>query len=168
MAPSHAGGELQAMRIPDLDGTDLSAVAETGTMLRRRLGARRPSRDPGRGRDAVRAQRRGDADPEVRGHLVGANGSSGSSRRTAAARTPRTRRIAARRAHGGQIWRYDPKHERLELVATFGIDDDFEGPDNITVSPYGYAVMCTDGEDDRQFLAGITRGGGRSRWRATG
>ncbi len=36
---------------------------------------------------------------------------------------------------------------------------DFEGPDNITVSPYGYAVMCTDGEDDNQFLAGITGDG---------
>jgi secreted PhoX family phosphatase len=29
-------------------------------------------------------------------------------------------------------------------------------PDNITVSPHGYAVMCTDGEDANQFLAGIT------------
>jgi uncharacterized protein len=58
--------------------------------------------------------------------------------------------------HGGQIWRYDPRRSRLTLVVRFEQDHDFEGPDNITVSPHGYAVMCTDGEDGDQFLAGIT------------
>ncbi len=62
--------------------------------------------------------------------------------------------------HGGQIWRYHPRRDRLELVVRFEPADDFEGPDNITVSPHGFAVMCTDGEDDRQFLAGITPTGG--------
>jgi uncharacterized protein len=61
--------------------------------------------------------------------------------------------------HGGQIWRYDPRRSRLTLVVRFAPDDDFEGPDNITVSPHGYLVMCTDGEDSDQFLAGITRDG---------
>jgi hypothetical protein len=61
--------------------------------------------------------------------------------------------------HGGQIWRYHPRRDRLELVVVFDPADDFQGPDNITVSPFGYAVMCTDGDDDRQFLAGITPGG---------
>lgn len=61
--------------------------------------------------------------------------------------------------HGGQIWRYDPGRSTLELVVRFAQDHDFEGPDNITVSPFGYAVMCTDGEDARQFLAGITARG---------
>jgi secreted PhoX family phosphatase len=41
----------------------------------------------------------------------------------------------------------------------FAQDDDDEGPDNITGAPYGYALMCTDGDDDRQFLAGVTRHG---------
>jgi secreted PhoX family phosphatase len=61
--------------------------------------------------------------------------------------------------HGGQIWRYDPRRDRLELVVRFEPADDFQGPDNITVSPYGFAVMCTDGDDDRQFVAGITPDG---------
>jgi secreted PhoX family phosphatase len=41
----------------------------------------------------------------------------------------------------------------------FEPSDAFEGPDIITVSPHGYAVMCTDGEDDNQFLAGVTARG---------
>ena len=61
--------------------------------------------------------------------------------------------------HGGQVWRYDPLRGRLRLVVRFEPADDFQGPDNITVSPHGYAVMCTDGDDDRQFLGGITPGG---------
>ena len=28
-----------------------------------------------------------------------------------------------------------------------------------TLAPHGYAVMCTDGDDDAQFLAGITAAG---------
>jgi uncharacterized protein len=31
----------------------------------------------------------------------------------------------------------------------------FDGPDNITAGPHGFAVACTDGEDD-QWLVGIT------------
>jgi secreted PhoX family phosphatase len=41
----------------------------------------------------------------------------------------------------------------------FAPADDFAGPDNITVSPFGYAVMCTDSDDDAQFVAGITEDG---------
>jgi uncharacterized protein len=59
-------------------------------------------------------------------------------------------------AHGGQIWAYDPHRGTLRMVVRFEQSNDFEGPDNITVSPHGYAVMCTDGEDANQFLAGIT------------
>jgi secreted PhoX family phosphatase len=57
--------------------------------------------------------------------------------------------------HGGQVWAYDPHRGTLRLVVRFERDDDFEGPDNITVSSHGYAVMCTDGDDADQFLAGI-------------
>lgn len=34
----------------------------------------------------------------------------------------------------------------------------FDGPDNITASPHGYALACTDGEDD-QWLVGIDESG---------
>jgi uncharacterized protein len=57
-------------------------------------------------------------------------------------------------AHGGQIWAYDLHRGTLRLVVRFEQDDDFERADNITVSPHGYAVMCTDGT--QPFLAGIT------------
>jgi hypothetical protein len=61
--------------------------------------------------------------------------------------------------HGGQVWRYDARRRTLTLVVVFTPTDDFQGPDNITVSPHGYAVMCTDGDDDSQFLAGIAADG---------
>ena len=51
-------------------------------------------------------------------------------------------------AHGGQVWRYTPRRDRLELVVLFAPADDFAGPDNITVAPFGDAVMCTDSDDD--------------------
>jgi hypothetical protein len=61
--------------------------------------------------------------------------------------------------HGGQIWRYDPRRRTLRLVVIFTPEHDFQGPVNITVPPHGDAVMCTDGDDERQFLAGITPDG---------
>jgi len=38
-------------------------------------------------------------------------------------------------------------------------DSPFDGPDNITAGPHGFALACTDGEDD-QWLLGITDDGG--------
>ena len=35
----------------------------------------------------------------------------------------------------------------------------FDGPDNITAGPHGFALACTDGEDD-QWLVGINEDGG--------
>ena len=63
--------------------------------------------------------------------------------------------------HGGQIWRLDPTAGSLQLVAWFAPDSFAEGPDNITTSPYGYVIACTDGEDDDQYLVGITDEGDR-------
>ena len=61
-------------------------------------------------------------------------------------------------AHAGQIWRYSPRHETIELVALFPIGTAFDGPDNITAGPHGFALACTDGEDD-QYLVGINDSG---------
>jgi secreted PhoX family phosphatase len=58
-------------------------------------------------------------------------------------------------AHSGQIWKYDPVAQTMELVVLFPVGTPFDGPDNITVGPHGFAVACTDGEDD-QWLVGIT------------
>ena len=46
----------------------------------------------------------------------------------------------------------------MELVALFARDVAYDEPDNITVGPHGFALACTDGEDD-QWLVAITDDG---------
>jgi secreted PhoX family phosphatase len=60
--------------------------------------------------------------------------------------------------HAGQIWQYDSYQHTVELVAIFPKGSNFDGPDNVTVGPHGFALACTDGEDD-QLLVGITEDG---------
>ena len=53
--------------------------------------------------------------------------------------------------HDGQIWKLDPVANTLELQVIFGVNpdpesDNFDGPDNITVAPWGGLVLCSDGE----------------------
>ena len=53
--------------------------------------------------------------------------------------------------HDGQVWRLDPAANTMELVVRFGVNDDpesdnIDGPDNITVSPWGGLLVCCDGE----------------------
>ncbi|MFC0596969.1 alkaline phosphatase PhoX [Streptomyces palmae] len=67
-------------------------------------------------------------------------------------------------AHDGQVWFYDPKRRTLTLKVRFGVNQDpsrdgaFDGPDNITVSPYGGLVIAEDGEGV-QHLFGATEDG---------
>ncbi|MEU2686366.1 alkaline phosphatase PhoX [Streptomyces hygroscopicus] len=66
--------------------------------------------------------------------------------------------------HDGQVWFYDPKRRTLTLKVLLGINPDpskdgaFDGPDNITVSPYGGLVIAEDGEGI-QHLFGATEDG---------
>ena len=67
--------------------------------------------------------------------------------------------------HDGQVWFYDPRE-----VAHHAQDDlrrqprpghrrrNFDGPDNITVSPYGGLILAEDGEG-RSHLVGVTEQG---------
>ncbi|MEV1176368.1 alkaline phosphatase PhoX [Nonomuraea sp. NPDC049784] len=63
--------------------------------------------------------------------------------------------------HDGQVWFYDPRHETVTLKVLFGVNPDpaqdtnFDGPDNITVSPYGGVILAEDGEGI-QHLVGVT------------
>jgi secreted PhoX family phosphatase len=62
--------------------------------------------------------------------------------------------------HDGQVWFYDPLQSTLELVLRFAYtpddqDSDPDGPDNISVSPYGGVILAEDGEG-RQHLVGAT------------
>ncbi|MGH3389332.1 MAG: alkaline phosphatase PhoX [Actinomadura sp.] len=66
--------------------------------------------------------------------------------------------------HDGQVWFYDPRSETITLKTIFGVnpdpekDTDYDGPDNITVSPYGGVILAEDGEGI-QHLVGVTERG---------
>ncbi|KOU01628.1 Tat pathway signal sequence domain protein [Streptomyces sp. NRRL F-5755] len=66
--------------------------------------------------------------------------------------------------HDGQVWFYDPRRRTLTLKVLLGINPDpeedgaFDGPDNITVSPYGGLIIAEDGEGI-QHLFGATDDG---------
>ena len=64
--------------------------------------------------------------------------------------------------HDGQVWFYDPAKETVTLTTIFGVNldpdvdaDNYDGPDNITVSPYGGVILAEDG-DGVQHLVGVT------------
>jgi uncharacterized protein len=69
--------------------------------------------------------------------------------------------------HDGQVWFYDPKRRTLTLKVLLGVNPDpskggaFDGPDNITVSPYDGLIIAEDGE-------GVSRASLRSKRRAPG
>ena len=67
--------------------------------------------------------------------------------------------------HDGQVWFYDPATETVTLKTIFGVNpdpdvdtDNYDGPDNITVSPYGGVILAEDGEGI-QHLVGVTAQG---------
>jgi secreted PhoX family phosphatase len=47
---------------------------------------------------------------------------------------------------------------RIELAVLFPVWTPYDEPDNITVGPHGFALACTDGEED-QWLVGIAEDG---------
>ena len=65
--------------------------------------------------------------------------------------------------HDGQIWFLDPLAQTIRLVTVFAYtkadqDSDEDGPDNITVSPYGGVLIAEDGEG-KQHLVGVNDAG---------
>ncbi|NEA24023.1 alkaline phosphatase PhoX [Actinomadura bangladeshensis] len=63
----------------------------------------------------------------------------------------------AARDHAGQVWTYDPRRNEIELQLIFKPGGRFDGPDNITVSPYGGGVILAEDGDGEQYLVGTTR-----------
>ena len=64
--------------------------------------------------------------------------------------------------HDGQVWFYDPAKQTVTLKTIFGVNpdptvdaDNYDGPDNITVSPYGGVILAEDG-NGVQHLVGVT------------
>ncbi len=66
--------------------------------------------------------------------------------------------------HDGQVWFYDPKESTVTLRTIFGVNPDpgaegaFDGPDNITLSPYGGLLIAENGVG-LSHLVGLTAGG---------
>lgn len=63
----------------------------------------------------------------------------------------------------GQVWRYVPgktpqEGGTIELFAEPNNQSILDGPDNITVAPFGDLIICEDG-DDEQFVRGISPSG---------
>lgn len=56
----------------------------------------------------------------------------------------------------GQVWKYTPGAETLELVLHISPDSVFDSPDNICVSPYGGGVMIAEDGGGEQYLVGTT------------
>jgi secreted PhoX family phosphatase len=66
-------------------------------------------------------------------------------------------------SHDGQVWFLNPRRETIELRLRFAYtptdqDTDPDGPDNITVSPFGGVMVAEDGEG-AQHLVGATDDG---------
>ncbi|MGY1622728.1 alkaline phosphatase PhoX [Geodermatophilus sp. SYSU D00965] len=70
---------------------------------------------------------------------------------------------ASAASHDGQVWFLDPRKGTIELTLRFAYtpsdqDGDPDGPDNITVSPFGGVIIAEDGEGV-QHLVGATDDG---------
>ena len=65
--------------------------------------------------------------------------------------------------HDGQVWFIHPKRDTIELRLHFAYtpedqDSDPDGPDNITVSPYGGVILAEDGEGKQHLVGSTDRG----------
>ncbi|MEY2933431.1 MAG: putative signal peptide protein [Pseudomonadota bacterium] len=141
----HAGGLLEALCVP-ITG-DLSVIREVGTVLPVRW-VRVPNSNPIGIEEPLRRQVYGLGATNIQkaeGIWLGSDGNIWFV--SSFARTP-----GAAVAHGGQIWRYDPIEEQMVLMVLFAPNSPFDGPDNVTASPHGFAVVCTDGTVDNWLL----------------
>lgn len=139
----HKGGTFQAMKVPGV-ATDLSEIDVPGTVVEGIEWVDVPNRDPGRG-----APTRTQTDAT---HIQKAEGTWWGTDGTAWIVSSFGRDTV--KPHDGQVFRYDPVANTLTLVVQFGAADPFDGPDNITISPWGFAFLCEDGEGE-QFVIGV-------------
>jgi uncharacterized protein len=155
----HAGGTLRAMAIQGVNA-DLSEIDRAGTVLDVRW-VEVPNADPGDQDTPTREQAIGKgATPihKAEGAWRGHDGCLWFTSSYADGPGADEADDVSAAAHAGQIWRYDPRKETMQLVVQFPHGSPFDGPDNITVGPHGFALVCTDGEDDNWLLAIDERG----------
>ncbi|MGP4023939.1 alkaline phosphatase PhoX [Actinomadura sp. 3N407] len=140
------GGKLEALNVPGVP--DLSLVTEPGTRLRAEW-ADVP--DPLAKQTSVRRQ----FDDITRSQkLEGAWWGHGKAYFVASFSRKSS---GAAGDHAGQVWTYDPRRNEVELQLIFKPGGRFDGPDNITVSPYGGGVILAEDGDGEQYLVGTTR-----------
>jgi uncharacterized protein len=155
----HAGGRLEAMRVSEIT-TDLSVVQVPGTKLRVSW-IPVPNVNPGANDASVREQVVGLGATQIQkceGCWAGLDGSVWFVASYGGGPEAEDAEDVSAVAHSGQVWRYDPHKETIELVVLFPLGTPYDSPDNITVAPHGFALACTDGDDD-QWLVGITPDG---------
>ena len=150
-------GTLEALRASTTDGThvpDLSQITEIGTVLRAEWVEVRD-------RDArdTSVRRQFDDDEVTRGRKLEGMwwGDDGAYVVSSFARE----KDGEAATHDGQVWFLDPREQTLTLHLRFAATDDPsdpDGPDNITVSPYGGVLIAEDGKGAPHLL-GATPGG---------
>lgn len=152
----HGGGTLEAMVVPATEGADLSVIDRVGQVLEVDW-VEVPNPDPRRGDAPVREQaivRGATSIQKCEGTWRADDGSVWFvASRADGPNASEPQDVTAKR-HVGQIYRYDPLKRTLELVVHFSPGAPFDQPDNLTFGPHGFAVACTDGDDD-QWLFGV-------------
>jgi uncharacterized protein len=150
----HAGGALEALEVIGVD-TDLSIVSEPGSIFDVQW-VPVANVNPGDDDTSVREQviaASATPIPKCEGTWVGIDGSIwfvGSRGDGPDAEDEEDRSAGL---HSGHIWRFDPYDQTIQLVVQLPHGSPYDGPDNITVSPHGFALACTDGEDDQWLIA---------------
>ncbi len=54
--------------------------------------------------------------------------------------------------HEGQVWEFNPRKSTIELVVRIAPGGRFDGPDNITISPYGSNIVLAEDGDGENYL----------------
>jgi uncharacterized protein len=151
----HAGGKLQAMRVPGV--SDLSEIDETGKTFDGIEWVDVP--DPLAKETATRFQ---DYGKEGITHAQKLEGCYWGGKSVYFVCSFAKKKDGSKADHFGQVWRYDPKAKKLTLVVVFGPDTDLEKPgeepDNISLAPSGGLMICEDGEG-AQHVFGLTKQG---------
>jgi hypothetical protein len=151
-------GELAAMKAFDGSGKhvpDLSLATKVGTRYRVEW-VRIPDRDA---KSTPTRKQLGDGDITRSRKLEGAWWAGGGAYIVSS-----FARAESPVVHDGQVWFYDPAQRTLTLRLLFAknptpdLDVAFDGPDNISISPYGNAIIAEDGEGVQHLIGASPSG----------
>jgi len=63
------------------------------------------------------------------------------------------------RAGAGQVWEYDPKHDKLKLIYESPSADVLQSPDNLVYVPHTGDIWLQEDGAGEQFVRGVTQDG---------